>query len=176
MSVDCTDCKIVEPYPYEKEWSKRWFSPKFHGPGLRYEIGVSILRGDIVWVNGPFPCGQYNDLKIFMEFGMKDHLEENERVEADDGYGDANPEFTKTKSGIFHAPMAAGVRNDVRARHETANKRIKQFGALSGVFRHDLSKHSTVFHAVALVTQIAIESGESLFEIEGYDDNIFYEE
>ena len=71
--------------------------------------------------------------------------------------------------------MGMKIRNDVRARHETANKRLKQWNALSGVFRHDLSKHSTVFHAVALITQIAIESGESLFEIEGYDDNLVYD-
>ena len=97
---------IAEPYPYEKEWSKRWYSPKFKGAGLRYEIGISILGGDIVWVNGPFPCGQYNDLTIFMEYGMKDNLEENERVECDDGYGGADPEFTKSKSGIFYPKLS----------------------------------------------------------------------
>ena len=115
----------------------------------------------------------YNDLTIFMDFGLKDNLEEDERVEADDGYGGADPEFTRTRSGIFHSKLSSSVRNDVRARHETANKRIKQFGALSGVFRHDLCKHSTVFLAAVLVTQISIESGETLFTIDGYDDDIF---
>ena len=162
---------INEPYPYQREWSKSWFSPKFHGPGLRYEIAISILSGDIVWVNGPFPCGDFNDLQIFMDFGLKDNLEKDERVEADDGYGGADPEFTRTRSSIFHSKLTAGVRNEVRARHETANKRIKQFAALSGVFRHDLCKHSTVFLAIVLATQIAIEEGESLFEIEGYHDD-----
>ena len=51
---------------------------------------------------------------------------------------------------------------------------MKQFTALSGVFRHDISKHSTVFNAVALLTQISIEVGEPLFEVNGYDDEIFY--
>ena len=165
---------IAEPYPYEKEWSERWYSPKFKGAGLRYEIGISILGGDIVWVNGPFPCGQYNDLTIFMEFGMKDNLEEGERVECDDGYGGADPEFAKSKSGIFHPKMSKKTCNIVCARQESANKRIKQFAALSGVFRHDMTKHSTVFNAVALVTQISIEVGMPLFEVNGYDDEIFY--
>ena len=53
------------------------------------------------------------------------------------------------------------------------NKRLKQFGALSGVFRHDMMKHSTIFHAVALLTQLAIEDGEPLFQVEGYDDSMF---
>ena len=102
VSVDCTDCKISEPYPFQKGWSEKWFSPKFKGPGVRYEVGLSIFNGDIVWVNGPFPCGLFPDLKIFMECGMKDNLDNGERVEADDGYAGADPEFTKTRSGIFH--------------------------------------------------------------------------
>ena len=105
---------------------------------------------------------------------MKDNLEDGERVEADDGYAGADPEFAKTRSGIFHPPAAADIRNTVRARHETVNKRLKQFAALSNVWRHHLSKHSTVFHAVTLVTQISIENGEPLFEIEGYNDQHFY--
>ena len=166
---------IAEPYPYEREWSKRWFSPKFKGAGLRYEIGISILGGDIVWVNGPFPCSQYPDIAIFMNHGLKDMLEENERVEADDGYKGADPEFAKTRSGVFHPNLGSDVRNKVRARHETCNKRIKQFGALKDVFRHHITKHSTVFHAVALITQLAIQNGEPLFEVKGYDDDMFYE-
>ena len=39
VSVDGVDFEIEEPYPYEREWSRRWFSPKFKGPGLRYEVG-----------------------------------------------------------------------------------------------------------------------------------------
>ena len=174
MTVDCTDCRISEPYPYERVWSNRWFSPKFKGAGLRYEIAVSIMRGEIVWVNGPFPCGQYPDIKIFMECGLKDNLDEGERVEADNGYEGADPDFAKSKSGIFHPKSASSIRNTVCARHETVNKRIKQFGALAGIFRHDLLKHSTVFHAVALLTQLSIEDGEPLFNVEGYDDDNFY--
>ena len=127
-------------------------------------------------MNGPFPCGLFPDLKFFMECGIKDNLDNGERVEADDGYAGADPEFTKTRSGIFHPTAAASVRNTVCARHETVNKRLKQFAALSNVWRHNISKHSTAFHAVALVTQISIENGEPLFEIEGYDDQHFYDQ
>ena len=28
VSVDCTNCRISEPYPYKKVWLNRWFSPK----------------------------------------------------------------------------------------------------------------------------------------------------
>ena len=58
MSVDGTDC------PIEKK-GRRWYSHKFKKPGVRYEVGVAIKSGDIVWINGPYPCGAYADIKIF---------------------------------------------------------------------------------------------------------------
>jgi hypothetical protein len=59
-----------------------------------------------------------------------------------------------------------------RSRQETVNKRFKQWGCLSRVFRHhDLRKHSSLFRAVAVITQMAIENGEPLFSVE-YTDNM----
>ena len=60
----------------------------------------------------------------------------------------------------------------IRARHETVNKRFKQWGCLQNKFRHDILKHAEVFRAVAVITQIAIETGEPLFEVNYIDDDI----
>lgn len=49
VSVDGTDFRIQQPSVF----SKIWYSHKFKGPGLRYEVAVSILTGDIVWLHGP---------------------------------------------------------------------------------------------------------------------------
>ena len=163
------DFEICEPYPYEREYSKRWYSSKFKGPGLRYEVCVAILTGDIVWVNGPFACGLWSDWKIFSQGGLVSNLDEHERVEADDGYLPGDPEFVKTRSGIFHDNHE--IRNTVRARHETVNKRMKQFGALSSKFRHGMDKHGIVFDAIAVLTQISFNRGETLFQINEDDYN-----
>ena len=57
-------------------------SHKYSGKSaLRYEIGVSILRGDLVWINGPYPAGAWTDIKIFNKV-LRHFLEEGERVEA----------------------------------------------------------------------------------------------
>jgi hypothetical protein len=32
---------------------------------LCYELGVSILGGDLVWIQGPYPTGKFTDIKIF---------------------------------------------------------------------------------------------------------------
>ena len=65
---------------------KLFYSHKFKGPGLRYEVALSIQTGDIVWINGPFPAGAWPDINIFRH-GLKWMLKEaGERCEADKGY------------------------------------------------------------------------------------------
>lgn len=53
MSVDGTDVPKTEPSPF----SRTRFSYKLKEVGLRYEVGVSINGGHIVWINGPFRTG-----------------------------------------------------------------------------------------------------------------------
>ena len=81
VTVDGTDFRIREP----QEFSTRWFSHKFNGPALRYEVAVSINGGDIVHTNGPFPAGAWPDITIFRD-ELIHKLEEDEMIEADRGY------------------------------------------------------------------------------------------
>ena len=170
VSVDGVDFCIEEPYPYEKGWSRRWYTSKFGGPGLRYEIAICILSGEIVWINGPFPPGMYNDYKIFMECGLKNMLEKNERVEADDGYLGADPAYAKAKSAPWHPESSLVIRNNVRACHETVNNRMKFFAALRNVFKNGVEKHQDVVLAVAVLVQLCIQMGEPLFLVADYND------
>ena len=57
----------------------------------------------------------------------------------------------------------------VRARHEMLNGQLKNWGILSQVFRHHIMMHGDVFRAFAVVTQLTVENGEPLFEVE-YED------
>ncbi len=54
----------------------------------------------------------------------------------------------------------------VRARHETLNRRLKKWGILSQVYCHDIMRHGEVFWVCVVVTQLTIENGELLFEVE----------
>jgi hypothetical protein len=56
-----------------------------------------------------------------------------------------------------------------RARHEMLNGRLKNWGILAQVVRHHISLHGGVFRACAVITQLTIENGEPLFEVE-YED------
>lgn len=160
-SVDCTDFRIPQ-------YGRDFYSYKFNKSGLRYEVALCIKTGDIVWVNGPFAPGLYNDWQIFQE-ALQSHLGECERVEADDGYVGGAPQHVKCPKSFANPKETEEMQKRVRARHETVNKRFKQWGILEQQFRNDLSKHSDVFHAIAVITQLSIENGEPLFSVD-YND------
>jgi hypothetical protein len=162
VSVDGTDYRIPEPIPFDP----KWFSHKFNGPGLRYEVGLCIQTGDCVWINGPFPCGDWPDLRIARD-SLIYHLDHGEMYLADGGYYDGN-QWSVTPSG-FHE-FSDKQKSVVRARHETINKRFKQWGALKQVYRHPRETHGAVFRAIANITQLTLEAGEHLFGVE-YDSN-----
>lgn len=167
VSVDGTDC-LTENQGLSH---KAFFSFKFKYAGLRYEVGVCIRTGYIVWVRGPYPCGDWNDITIFRQ-GMKYALDENERVEADDGYTGEDPALIKTPGGVrFMEDMWwLKKRSKVRQRGETANHRLKTFKVLCHRFHHDLDKHSMCFRAAAVFTQLSFEVGtKALFEVPNYD-------
>lgn len=170
ISVDTLDFQIPEPYPFEKGWSERWVSHKNNKPGLRYEIALSIIGGDICWTNGPFPCGSHNDWKIFSQEGLAHQLEVNERVEADDGYRAGDPDLCKTPYSPYHPKGNKDVRRRVMGRQEAINKKIREWQILKRVFRHDISKHSSVFSAVSVIVQLKIENGEPLYSCAEYLD------
>lgn len=153
VSVDGTDFRIYQWKPF---W-KGWFSHKFKSAGLRYEVGVCILTGKVVWIHGPFPCGFWPDLKIFRH-GLINMLGPGEKVLADGGYV-GEPEYIVTPTG------ERDIASNVRGRHETVNKRFKQWGILERVFRHDLSKHQDAMYAVGVLTELSLEMGEPLFNV-----------
>ena len=139
---------------------------KFHRAGVRYELGVSIQSGDIVWLNGPFPCGRFADQKIALEEGLEDAMDPGERYLCDGVY--QHLASSETPNGLNNYDQY--MKKVARARHETVNGRFKQWGALRQIFRHDRSKHGVVMNAVVNITQIDIEEESPLFPIY-YDDS-----
>jgi hypothetical protein len=133
---------------------------------VKYEIGVCIQTGNIVWIHGPFRGGE-GDLEIARS-ALLDALDEDEMAEADGGYG-GEPYYIK-------CPFDASSREQIymkkvtRACHETANKRFKVFEILRRQFRHALEKHSMCFRAVAVITQLSIEHGSPLYSVDFVDE------
>lgn len=76
MSVDGTDFRIRQ----------QGEACKGNPFGSHKYAGKSALRyGSLVWIQGPYPAGKYNDITIFNKV-LRQFLGQGERVEADDGY------------------------------------------------------------------------------------------
>ena len=138
MTLNGTDFQINEPKPFWPGWK----SFKFNGPGVCYKVALCICTGDIVWINRPFPCGQWSDLKIFWHALMSE-LEAGKMVEADLEY--EGEKFHINEVNIFLSESGQEQKYLVRAHHETVNKRLKQWNCLHRVFQHKLRMHGPLF-------------------------------
>jgi DDE superfamily endonuclease len=161
--LDGTDCPIREPQPF----NPKYYTKKFNGPGLRYEIAICINTGWIVWYNGPFPCGGCPDIEI-ARVGICHYLLPGEKILADKGYRDGGQYFITPDGRNGLLPR---MRSLCRARHETVNGRLKVFSILSTPFRHPLGKHHKCFYTIITITQIYIMLYETNFDV-FYDENI----
>jgi hypothetical protein len=132
---------------------------------------VCILTSDIVWINGPYMPGDWNDLSIFQD-GLMHQLENGEWCEADNGYRGECPRWIKCPGHVISIPDRERMQMRVRLRHETFNERLKNFRCLDEKFRHSVTKHSSCFRAICVLTQLAIESGEEIFDAREYDDTL----
>ena len=166
ITVDGTDFLIQEPSPFDPSY----YSHKLEHAGLRYEIGVCIKTGWIVWINGPFPCGAWPDLRIARS-ALHYVLLGGELYVADGGYADSNG-WSMTPNGLndFEQYQYALA----RARHKTINRVFKTYLCLRNMWRHEREKHSLVFHAIAVIVQLGLREGNHTFTID-YDEAEFGE-
>ena len=174
VGVDCTDCPFQQilvddlDEPGVKRRNKALFSHKLNGPGLRYEIGTSLLSNDIVWISGPFLPGDWNDLSIFRQ-GLMHELDEHERVEADDGYLAEAPRYVvcpKSAENINDKDEnVKKSRRRAQGRIEVLNAHIKNWKCISnklvckGTPIEMLKKHEKMFVACVIIKQISMELG-----------------
>jgi hypothetical protein len=119
-------------------------SHKYAGnSALWYKLGVDIQGGNLVWIQGPYPAGKWLDIKIFNAI-LANFLERYERVVADDGYcGHPNKVKCPLNNSVPAKKLVMQAR--VRARHETINGRLKNWGILSQVFRLNIHRHGEDF-------------------------------
>lgn len=162
VTVDGTDFRIAEN-------GRTFYSHKFKKSGLRYEVAISIISGDIVWINGPFECGKWPDIKI-MRASLCSELQPGERVEADDGYIGEAPAKVKCPRSFTNKQSTEKMQARARNRQETVNARFKTWQILRQIFRHNIIKHGEVFATIAIITQLSIDHGEKLFQVIYKDD------
>jgi len=87
MGVDGLHFVTYEPKHDQFPKDSAYFSYKHHAAGFNYEIGISLYKSKLVWFNGPFKAGDFNDIKMFTDGGLKDKLQSLKKmVITDHGY------------------------------------------------------------------------------------------
>ncbi len=166
MSIDGTDFRILQTGA--AILGNTFASHKYtFKSALRYEIGVSILGGDLIWIQGPYPAGAFNNVKIFNKV-LCHFLQTGECVEANNGYMGAADKI-KCPDNPCNPVANKEKRSRVCSCHETINGCFKTWGILSEVYHHNITRHGEVFWVVAIIMQPAIENGSPLFQVEYKD-------
>ena len=126
--------------------------------GLRYEVALCILTGDIVWIHGPFPCGSYPDISIFHD-SLLSHLAPYEQVEADDGYIGESPQYIKCPKSFTNPEETQYMQQRIRNRQET----------VSGAKRNEQGRYSIAVSTLAPIKSNfpSISQGSYLGSIAG---------
>jgi hypothetical protein len=147
MTVNGTDFLVPQKGTATK--GNAFASHKYAGKSaLCYELGVSILGGDLVWIQSPYLAGKYNDIAIFNKV-LRHFLDPGEQVEADKGYT-GHPDKIKCPQNVGNTVEKWAMQGRVRARCETLNRWLKNWGILSQVYRHNIMRHGDVFRACGM--------------------------
>jgi hypothetical protein len=161
MTIDGTNFRIYQKGKAAK--GNSFTSHKYAGKlALRYELGISILAGNLVWIQGPYPTGKYTDIKIFNSV-LQYCLKPGKRVKADNGYV-GHTDKIKCPDNTCNPVENLAMQGRARSCQEMLNGWLKNWGILVKVYRHDITAHGTVIHACAVITQLCIDHGP-LFEV-----------
>ena len=163
LSIDGAQFRIEEPIDPDFRKNTKFYAFKFEKAGVNVEIGLDLFQDRIVWVNGPFP-GSVHDLTMFRkEGGLKQKMEETGSIKAvgDKGYRGENALISVHNS--LDSPQVREFKKRALARHETMNKRLKNFSCLGERFRHKFHNFKKFLLAVVVTVQFQFENGSPLF-------------
>ena len=125
---------------------------------LRYELAVDIKTGYLVWINGPFPAGAFPDVTIFRSC-LAEELDEDESVEADDGYIGEAPHKVKCPGSVSNQKEKEHMQACTRMRQETINMRIKQWENVSRLITMILLTMAMSFELLQLLFKLKLRMG-----------------
>ena len=168
ISVDCTDCPIEEitTHPTLSQDSEL-YSFKLNGAGFRCEYGIDRFYSNVLWVNGPFLPGKYNDNQIFADFGLKERLSSCGKKALADKIYNGHPNECSTFNAVDNSVIRT-FKARTQMSHEQFNGMVKEFGCCKKPFRHKpdkMQKHKWCFEAVTVICQYRLEHGEPLFDL-----------
>lgn len=164
MTVDGTHFRTEEPSHPELPKDTSYFSFKHHCAGFNYELGVALRESKLVWMNGPYEAGKYNDIKIFREEGLKAKLQSTGKMAIGDHGYRGYPKLLSFANS-HDTEEVRKFKSRARLRQEKYNALLKCFECLNSRFRHSKEKLQACLEAVAVLVQYKMEFGEPLYDI-----------
>lgn len=159
MVLDATECPIEKPIDWTTQ--NRYYSGKKKKHTIKYEVGVQINTGKIVWVAGGLP-GSIHDLTMAKSCRIIGTLLPGERILADKGYTGDDHFLVPFKSpGSESERMWNKGINETRVIVENTYNRIKVFNCLKSTWRNDIDLHIFAFSVSCEIVNIEV----SLFPI-----------
>jgi len=172
LNPDCKFCPVdtihIRCFEFRCDPDSKWYSHKFHGPGVSFEVVCDSVSGRILWINGPKPAS-INDC-VFLRGGSKDqpestwdksalyfHIPTWVKLVGDSAYDYQRDKVTPTLDS--HAPGTKKLFARMESMQETCFKRFKDFKVLREAFRHGsgtedkLRKIKIAFESVAVLVE-----------------------
>ena len=162
ISVDGVHCRFHELEDEERAKNPTNYSHKFSGPGLAYELALSIYENKLVWMRGPFKPSK-SDLAIYQN-ELKGMLPVDKRAACDGGYRDKNDPRLATPDSL-DPPEHLSFKSRCRMRQENFNSRIKRFSCLQLDFRHSMERHGDCFKAICVTCVFKMELVSPMFYV-----------
>ena len=124
VTVNGTDFRVPQKGTATK--GNAFASHKYAGKSaLRYELGVSILGRDLVWIQGPYPAGTYTGIKIFNKvlcfFLIRGASRGRRGVHLTPRQNQVSPECGESGGEVGNAGEGEGVSRDA----ERAGKKLR---------------------------------------------------
>ena len=148
-SVDVTHCWVHKVTHPEFSLDPEYYSHKHNKSGITYELAISLQEQRLIWINGGFKSGKYNDVGIFKEEGLQDLLRQLGNQAIGDG-GYEGPDEISTPNSIDLRPVQK-FKSSALKRHEKFNGFIKVYDCLKGRFQHSPDHLSACFEAVCVL-------------------------
>ena len=164
MTVDGTSSIINEPTHPEFSQDEKAFSKKKNHAGYTYELGISLFKPKLIWMNGAFKSGA-NDKTNFVQEGLKEKLRlVGKKALGDKIYNGHNNEVSTFNA--FDSDRIKSLKSRAQMRHEKFNGMVKEYESVSVQYRHRVKeKFEACFEAVCVICQYRMDHGEPLYEL-----------
>ena len=107
----------------------------------------------------------YEKARLLLEWGAEFTIPPAAVMTQEEGLSDREL-FIRTLVGI-DTKLTPLIKSELGGRRcEIVNGRMKNWEVLNEQYRHDLSGQGTVFRAIAVITQLSIQNGDSLFSVD----------